>query len=277
MSSSGRLAQSRTSSVTASVTRLIRSRRPSRRRSPAGAPRCHAWRARGCRARGSSRRTRRTAAGACGRSSAQSCRPGRGPVDPDLPVLGDQRLGARAVALVARAAGRLLMRLIADVVGQLNLHRPLDQPLGQLGQQPAGPGDLLLGARAVQQLVDHLIADPPVGRHPESLPQPAAASRALDGLVDQLARQRPPIDGVRGGRAAPRCPAPISARSRSLRSSPGNPGAIPAPRASNPGPRSNTLLLFWVVLLLVVVGIAISFARAYTNPRTIPARMASWV
>ena len=92
------------------------------------------------------------------------------------------------------------MRLVADVVGQLDLHRPLDQPLGQLGQQPAGPGDLLLGARAGEQLVDHLIADPPIRRHPESSPQPAAASRTVNGLVDQLLAQGPRLSPLQGGR-----------------------------------------------------------------------------
>ena len=81
------------------------------------------------------------------------------------------------------------MRLIADVVGQLDLHRPLHQPLGQLRQQPAGPDDLLLGRGTGQQLVDHLIADPPVRRHPESLPQPAAASRTINGIIHQLLAQ----------------------------------------------------------------------------------------
>src|SRR5207247_10671290 len=97
-----------------------------------------------------------------------------GRLDLDLPVLADQRLRTRAVALVAGAPGRLPMRLVADVVGQLDLHRPLDQPLGQLRQQPTGPGDLLLGARAGEQLVAHLIAEPSIRWHPESLPQPAA-------------------------------------------------------------------------------------------------------
>ena len=54
------------------------------------------------------------------------------------------------------------MRLVADVVGQLDLHRALHQALGQLGEQPAGPGDLLLRRRAGEQLVDHLVADPPL-------------------------------------------------------------------------------------------------------------------
>ena len=60
------------------------------------------------------------------------------------PVLGHKRLSRRAVALVLRAAGRLLMRLVTEMVSQLDLHRPLQQTLGQIGEQPAGPGDLLL-------------------------------------------------------------------------------------------------------------------------------------
>ena len=48
------------------------------------------------------------------------------------------------------------MRLIAQMVGQLDLHRALHQPLGQLRQQPARSGDLLLRASARQQLIDHV-------------------------------------------------------------------------------------------------------------------------
>ena len=69
-------------------------------------------------------------------------------------------LGLRPVARVARPARRLGVRLIAQMVSQLDLHRALHQPLGQLRQQPARPGDLLLRRRAGQQLIDHLIGDP---------------------------------------------------------------------------------------------------------------------
>ena len=51
------------------------------------------------------------------------------------------------------------MRLVAEVVGQLDLQRALDQPLGQLRQHPARPDDLLLRPRAGQQLVDHLVRE----------------------------------------------------------------------------------------------------------------------
>ena len=123
-----------------------------------------------------------------------------GSVDLDLAVLGDQRLGRCAIALIGRPARRLAVRLVANVVGQLDLHRPLDQPLGQLGEQPTGPGDLLLGARAGQQLVDHLIADPPIRRHPETPPQPAAASRTINGPVHQPLAQGPKLSPLQGER-----------------------------------------------------------------------------
>ena len=126
-----------------------------------------------------------------------------GRVDRDLPVLADQRLRGRPIALVGGAAGRLLVRLVADVVGQLDLHRALHQALGQLGEQPAGPGDLLLRRGAGEQLVDHLVADPPVGRHTQSLTDPTAAGSAVDGVIDDLGRHG---RGVRGGRAAPGLP-----------------------------------------------------------------------
>ena len=49
------------------------------------------------------------------------------------------------------------MRLIAEVIGQLDLQRPLHQSLGQLRQQPARTDDLLLGPRPGQQLIDELV------------------------------------------------------------------------------------------------------------------------
>src|SRR5205823_2222533 len=63
--------------------------------------------------------------------------------DLDRPMLRAQRLGRRPVARVPRAARRLLMALIAEMVSELDLERPLHQPLGQLREHPAGPDDLL--------------------------------------------------------------------------------------------------------------------------------------
>ena len=65
------------------------------------------------------------------------------------------------------------MRLIAEMVGQLDLHRPLHQPLGQLAQQAARAGDLLLGPRAGEQLIDQLIRQ----KRPDLLGEPRPGSR----------------------------------------------------------------------------------------------------
>jgi len=110
-------------------------------------------------------------------------------VERDLAVLGDQRLRRRPVPSVPGPARRLLVRLEPEMVGQLDLHRPLHQPLRQLREQPAGPSDLLLAARPREQLVDHLVADPPIRRHPESLPHPPAARNPSNRIVDKLPAQ----------------------------------------------------------------------------------------
>jgi hypothetical protein len=78
-------------------------------------------------------------------------------LDPHRSVLGRKRLRGRAVAGVASAARRLLMRLVAEMVGQLSRHRPLHQPLGQLREHTPRPDDLVLSAGAREQLVDHLV------------------------------------------------------------------------------------------------------------------------
>src|SRR5213076_855654 len=68
-----------------------------------------------------------------------------------------QRLRCRAVARVADAAGRRATALVAEVTGQLGVHRPLDQPLGQRLQQTALARDLSGRAGAGEQLVDELV------------------------------------------------------------------------------------------------------------------------
>src|SRR5439155_26230119 len=78
--------------------------------------------------------------------------------DPHRSLLGRKRLRRRAVAGVAAAAGRLLVRRVAEILGQLRRPRPLPQPLRQLREHTARPDDLLLGASAGQQLVAHLIS-----------------------------------------------------------------------------------------------------------------------
>jgi hypothetical protein len=80
-------------------------------------------------------------------------------VDADRAVLGDQRLRRRPVPGIARPARRLLMGLIPQMVGQLDLHRPLHQPLRQLAQQAARPRDLLLRPRPREQLIDQLVRE----------------------------------------------------------------------------------------------------------------------
>ena len=49
------------------------------------------------------------------------------------------------------------MWLIAEMVGQLDLHRALHQPLRQLREQPARADDLLLALGGGEQLVEHLV------------------------------------------------------------------------------------------------------------------------
>jgi hypothetical protein len=78
-------------------------------------------------------------------------------VDLHRAVVGDQRLRRRPVARVPRTARRLEVRFIAEMVSQLDLHRPLDQALGQLAQQATLAGDLLPRFGASEELVDHLI------------------------------------------------------------------------------------------------------------------------
>src|SRR5207249_5452282 len=114
----------------------------------------------------------------------------------DRPVLGRKRLRRRAVAGVAGPTGRLLVRLVAEMIGQLRRHRPLHQPLGQLREHAAGADDLLLGASTGEQLIDHLIGKT-IANRVRNL-EPGDASRALRspsglapqpaGAIDQLGR-----------------------------------------------------------------------------------------
>ena len=88
------------------------------------------------------------------------------------------------------------MRLIAEMVGQLDLHRALHQPLGQLRQQPARPGDLLLGPGAGQQLIDHLIRDPLA----TGLLDHPTQSGAVHGVIHPLPVQAPRLPPLQRGR-----------------------------------------------------------------------------
>ena len=127
-----------------------------------------------------------------------------GGVDRHPPLVADQRLGRRPIPSVARATGRLKMRLVAQMLGQLDLQRPLDQPLGQLRQHPARPGDLLLGPGAGQQLVDHLIGDLSAVGQLERSAQPSSIDRVSHELVAQhrpLEHRRHPIPAQGAGAA----------------------------------------------------------------------------
>jgi hypothetical protein len=119
-----------------------------------------------------------------------------GRVDPDPAVLAHQRLGARPVAHVPHPTRRLLMRLIAQMIGQLDLHRPLHQAFGQLGQPAARPGDLLLTASAGRQLVNHLVRDPLAIRARHHLTQ----SGAVDGVLHPIPAEPQPLLRSRRGR-----------------------------------------------------------------------------
>jgi hypothetical protein len=52
------------------------------------------------------------------------------------------------------------MRLVAEMVGQLDLERALHQPLGQPREHATRSDDLLLAARAGEQLVDDSVRQP---------------------------------------------------------------------------------------------------------------------
>ena len=110
-----------------------------------------------------------------------------------------QRLGRRPVPAVPDPARRRPTTLVAKVLGQLGVHRPLNQPAGQLRQHAPRPDDLLLRPGAGEQLVDQLITEtlPQLGRQP---------------LDDQLGRRTAatllarPTGSLRGTAARPSDP-----------------------------------------------------------------------
>jgi hypothetical protein len=87
------------------------------------------------------------------------------------------------------------MRLIAQVVGELDLHRALNQPLRQLREQAPGADDLLLAVSAGEQFVEHLARQrhlDPVRqiRHPgrdTSLASAGVSLRSSSGLAPRNA------------------------------------------------------------------------------------------
>jgi hypothetical protein len=112
------------------------------------------------------------------------------------PVLGRKRLRRRAVARVTSAAGRLLVRLVAEMLAQLRPQRPLDQPLRQdmtllcvmptqtVGHSPAGEVE----RPDAREAAAYLAARPAVRL---AAAQPAgigAADYAHDSLLSLLVR-----------------------------------------------------------------------------------------
>ena len=81
-------------------------------------------------------------------------------VDRNRAMLGRERFRRRAVARVPHATRRRLAVLVAEMVGQLDLHRPLNKALGQPGEQTTGPDDLLVAARTGEQPVDEFVRQP---------------------------------------------------------------------------------------------------------------------
>jgi hypothetical protein len=67
------------------------------------------------------------------------------------------RFGVDPFACVPDAAGWLVVAVIADVIGQLDLQRALHQPLGQLAEQTTGANDLLLSPSSRQQLIHDIV------------------------------------------------------------------------------------------------------------------------
>ena len=131
----------------------------------------------------------------------------RGVVDPTGPCSVSSVFGVDPLRVLPVPPGGAC-RLVAEVVGQLDLHRPLHQPLRQLAEQPARPDDLLLVR--------------------------APASSSSINLVRQLIARRPDTrafagDSRRGARAT-RLAAPP-----------------PAPTGSGEHPRSETSVLSLIV------------------------------
>ncbi|GGP65236.1 hypothetical protein GCM10010185_42450 [Saccharothrix coeruleofusca] len=79
-------------------------------------------------------------------------------VDLHRPDVGEDRLGAGAVARVAGTPPGRVVLVVAQVVGDLAFQGRLQQPLGQLLQHPALTGELqATGADPADQLVNQLL------------------------------------------------------------------------------------------------------------------------
>ena len=118
------------------------------------------------------------------------------------------------------------MRLKADMVGQLNLHRALHQPLGQLRQNPARARDLL-----------SLLAPANSSSSSSSETHGRQACSELEGAAAAHSPIYRRLHHPAGGRAA------LALASSSLRASPSNASANPSPRSARAS--CSLLLLSW--------------------------------
>ena len=126
--------------------------------------------------------------------------------DPKPPVIGQDRLARLPVAGVPRATGRRLASLIAQMLGQLGLERPVQQPARQLPQQPVRARDLLSRPRARKQRVQQLVADlqrlliePGTARQPGNHLSPLGGSRVASLLADNIFLIDPAVSSRRHG------------------------------------------------------------------------------
>ena len=122
------------------------------------------------------------------------------PINTNLTALDDQHPRRRPVPSVARPAPRFLIRRIAEVVNQPDLHRPLHQPLRELGHKPTRASHLLLGPDPREQLVDQLIGQQRpnlLDKLTAGIPRARSASASLRSTHDLAPRHaRAPILGL---------------------------------------------------------------------------------
>ena len=143
--------------------------------------------------------------------------------DPKRPLIGQDRLARLPVPGVPRATGRRLTGLIAQMLGQLGLERPVQQPARELPQQPVRARDLLSRPRARKQRVQQLVADlqrllieSGTARQPRKHLSPLGGSRVASLLADNIFLIDPAVSSRRHG---------LSFRPR-LHGSSDTPGAI---------------------------------------------------
>src|SRR5580700_10754608 len=85
--------------------------------------------------------------------------------NPDLAILGQDRLRARPVPAVALAASGGIASLVAEMLGQLGAKRTLDQCLFELLEKTIGPRQILGLLIVSKQLIQQLRRNRRIGRH----------------------------------------------------------------------------------------------------------------